>query len=87
MVASLLSYSRVGIIVPGYGHTAVERNKVKRRLRDIIRRTVLPMLHDLASVDLVARAGPRAYGTSFDGLQVELMQGIRSLLSRSGVVV
>jgi ribonuclease P protein component len=58
VLASLRAYGRVGVVVPKYGHTAVERNTVKRRLREAIRLRLLPAL---GAVDLVVRATPAAY--------------------------
>ena len=34
---------RVGFIVPRHGHSAVERNRLRRRLREIARREWLPL--------------------------------------------
>ena len=72
-LASLLRYPRVGIIVPKYRHTIVERNRLKRRLREIIRLDILPML--AAPADIVVRVGPRAYDASFETLRKELASG------------
>jgi ribonuclease P protein component len=44
--------------VPKYSHSAVDRNRVKRRLREIVRLHVLPTL---PNVDVVVRALPSAY--------------------------
>jgi ribonuclease P protein component len=54
------------VIVPRYGHTAVDRNRVKRRLRDLVRTELLPAL---AALDVVIRAAPGAYAASFDTLR------------------
>ncbi len=58
VLASLRAYARVGVVVPKYGHTAVERNLVKRRMREAVR---LRLLKALPGVDLVVRATPAAY--------------------------
>lgn len=50
---------RVGIVVPRYGHSAVERNRLKRRLRNIVRMQLLPVIP--VGLDVVVRAGPAAY--------------------------
>ena len=63
--ASLLLYPRVGIVVPKHRRRIVDRNRVKRRLREIIRTGLLP---ELSSVDLLIRAKPEAYGSSFEQL-------------------
>jgi ribonuclease P protein component len=53
----------------------VERNRLKRRLREIARREILPLIPNLA-VDLVVRAGPRAYEATFDMLRHELTSSL-----------
>lgn len=68
-VASLRTYGRVGIVVPRFGHTAVDRNTVKRRLRELVRMDLLP---GLARMDLVLKATPAAYRASFDVLRREV---------------
>jgi ribonuclease P protein component len=55
----------VGFIVPRYAHTAVARNRLKRRLRELTRTRLLPVL---PPVDLVIRALPSAYAASFEAL-------------------
>ena len=67
--ASLLPYARVGFVVPKYKHTGVARNQLKRRLREIVRTRVLPIL---PPGDLVIRPHPTAYGASFEQLAGEL---------------
>ncbi len=44
ILASPLRHSRVGLIVPKYRHGSVERNRVKRRLRELARLELLPAL-------------------------------------------
>ena len=44
--------------MPKYSHSAVDRNRVKRRLREIVRLDVFPAL---PNVDVVVRALPSAY--------------------------
>src|SRR6185503_4494785 len=63
--ASLLLYPRVGIVVPKHRRKIVERNRVKRRLREIVR---IGLLSQLEGVDLLIRAKPEAYGSSFEQL-------------------
>ena len=60
--ASLLSYPRVGVVVPKYKQNIVQRNRVRRRLRELAR---LRLLTDLANVDLLIRAKPSAYQAEF----------------------
>jgi ribonuclease P protein component len=79
-VASLHALPRVGIIVPRYKHSAVERNRLKRRLREQLRLVVLPALATLTPpVDVVVRALPPAYRKAFDGLGRELHAALRDL--------
>lgn len=70
--ASLHALSRVGLIVPRYRHSAVARNLVKRRLRELIRLELLPALATNMPRDLVIRALPVAYTRSWEALQREV---------------
>jgi len=74
--ASSLSHPRVGLIVPRFGRTAVERNRMKRRLREAVRLELLP--HTLAA-DVVVRASQSAYELSYAGLRREVV-ALRALL-------
>ena len=78
VIASLHACGRVGIIVPRYGHSAVDRNLVKRRLREIIRVETLGVL---PAVDLVLRVFPRAYTRSFAELREEVGKWTRQLVA------
>jgi ribonuclease P protein component len=71
--SSPVAYSRLGIVVPRHRRPVVERNRLKRRLREIGRREILPQLrkHDLR-LDLMIRARPEAYGASWAELLDEL---------------
>lgn len=67
MSASLsrLGHPRVGFVVPKHGKSSVERNRLKRRLRELARTVLLPQL---APVDVVIHARPSAYRLRFDEL-------------------
>ena len=67
--ASPLGHARVAIIVPRHGHAVVERNRVRRLLREHLRIALLSLL---PSIDLVVRALPSAYATEGDALRREL---------------
>lgn len=62
--------SRLAVIVPRFRHTAVQRNRLRRRLREIGRRQVLPALRD--ATDIAVRARANAYAASFAALTREL---------------
>jgi ribonuclease P protein component len=62
--------SRVGLIIPLHAHTAVERNRLKRRAREVMRRYVLPAEEEAR--DIVVKARKNAYGLSFDSIKEEL---------------
>jgi ribonuclease P protein component len=57
--------------VPKYSHSAVDRNRVKRRLREIVRLDVLPAL---PNVDVVVRALPSAYAAGVAELREQCMR-------------
>ena len=67
--ASLLLNPRVGVVVPKYRRTIVDRNRTKRQLRELARMRILPLV---GSIDVLLRAKPEAYGASFDQLAVEV---------------
>jgi ribonuclease P protein component len=76
MLDSPFKYIRVGIIVPRYGHKAVARNLVKRRLRELTRTLLLPIR---ASKNVVVRCKPSVYDCSFEDL-VQQMSSVRAAL-------
>jgi ribonuclease P protein component len=67
--ASLLLHPRVGVVVPKYRRNIVDRNRTKRRLRELARTKMLPILE---SIDILLRAKPEAYDSTFDQLAVEV---------------
>jgi ribonuclease P protein component len=58
----------MGLIVPRFQSTAVARNRLRRRLREIWRRELQPTA---GAVDVVVRARRSAYGLSFEQLRAE----------------
>jgi ribonuclease P protein component len=84
--ASLRAFPRMGFVVPKYKHSSVERNRVKRRLRELVRLHVVGLLEAHATahppVDLVVRIFPSAYGRDFAALHSELEQAVQQLLRR-----
>jgi ribonuclease P protein component len=51
-------HPRLGLITPRFGHSAVARNRLRRRLREHARCRLLP---HLPALDLLIRARPPAY--------------------------
>jgi ribonuclease P protein component len=66
--------SRLAVIVPRLRHTAVRRNLLRRRLREIGRRSVLPRL--TAPLDIAVRARAVAYAAPFAALHAELVEAL-----------
>lgn len=74
--------SRLGIVVPRYGHSIVDRNRLRRRLREIGRRDLLPRLSSRGcSADVLVRARPQAYDASFSSLREEFIRLTERLCS------
>ncbi|MGH7607012.1 MAG: ribonuclease P protein component [Gemmatimonadales bacterium] len=69
-------HARTGIIVPRYGSSAVARNRLRRRLREIVRRDVL---RHLPPIDLVIRPRRSAYAAAFADLRAELTAAATAL--------
>jgi len=75
--ASPVSHSRLGLIVPKHGHRIVDRNRLRRRLREIGRRELLPALRERGvAVDVLLRVHRKAYGADF----VELSREVKSTM-------
>ena len=62
--------------MPRHQSSAARRNRLRRRLREILRRDVL---HHLPPVDLVVRAKRSAYTASFAVLRAELTAAVETL--------
>jgi ribonuclease P protein component len=69
---------RVGLIVPRYKQSAVARNRLKRRLRELTRLRLLPA--DFPA-DVVVRIRPDAYDATFEALTADV-QGALTQLAR-----
>ena len=67
---------RIGLIVPRFKHSAVARNQVKRRLRELARTRMLPM--GIPS-DVVLRIRPEAYTASFEMLCADIDRAVVQL--------
>jgi ribonuclease P protein component len=69
MSASLSLCPRVGVVVPKFGRDIVDRNRTKRRLRELVRLHLLPTI---GNVDLLIRAKPKAYTATFQDLAFQV---------------
>jgi len=68
-------------VVPLHGHAAVERNRVKRRLRDLVRHHLLDLSR---GVDIILKASEHSYTKTFEELQSDVVS-MRALLERRAV--
>jgi ribonuclease P protein component len=78
---SSVGFVRVAIVVPKLGFTAVRRNKLKRRLRELTRRELWPVR---ASSDVVVRAKRDAYAATFEQLRDDVSAVAGTLGSAGG---
>jgi ribonuclease P protein component len=69
VLASPAALGRVGILVPKHKHTIVDRNHLKRQLRELSRVELLPTVREL---DVLVRALPETYAQSFDVLRGDI---------------
>jgi len=66
---------RFGTIVPKHRRRVVDRNLLRRRLRELGRLEVLPRLRAAErSLDVLVRARPGAYDLAFQELRTELIR-------------
>ncbi|MGE0556141.1 MAG: ribonuclease P protein component [Gemmatimonadales bacterium] len=66
---------RLGLIVPKFQSTAVARNRLRRRLRELARR----LASKAGPLDVVIRARRQAYGASFAELRAEMATWLADL--------
>ena len=59
----------MAVVVPKHGHTIVERNRLRRRLRELARTRIIP---GMRSVDIIIRTLSSAYVMSFQQLAAEI---------------
>ncbi len=71
-----VGHPRLAVVVPRYGHTGVRRNRLRRQLREIARRRILPAL---APLDMVIRSRASAYGAEPHELAGDLEQWAHTL--------
>lgn len=79
---SPVARSRFGLIVPKHRRRIVDRNRVKRRLREIARLHVLPRFRASGlDVDFMVRARRDAYERDFGTLKNEVMRVVEGICS------
>lgn len=77
-------FARLGVVVPKHKRTIVQRNRLKRRLRELGRTVLLPALGNRgAPLDVLLRARPEAYAASFADLRDEVAALTEELCSRA----
>ncbi len=74
--------ARLGLVVPKHRRRVVDRNRLKRRLREVGRRELLPRLARVGQGgDLLIRARREAYGASYQQFRRELTQVAEEICS------
>ncbi|MDH5760715.1 MAG: ribonuclease P protein component [Gemmatimonadota bacterium] len=77
-------HSRFGLVVPKHGRRIVDRNLLKRRLREIGRKRILGRLDEMGvAVDVLVRARRDAYGVGFGELERELVEWLEAWAGRA----
>jgi RNase P protein component len=51
----------------------VDRNRLKRRLRELVRTELLPALRERPSIDMAIRSRPDAYRARLDALRADVL--------------
>jgi ribonuclease P protein component len=69
-------HARIGLIVPKFQSTAVARNRLRRRLKEIWRRELAPRV---PACDLIVRARREAYHARFGQLKAEMLTWLDSV--------
>lgn len=65
-----LTRPRLGLVVPRLGQTAVARNRLRRRLKELWRKD---LQHILGPLDVVIRARAQSYRANWTGLRTDLL--------------
>ena len=74
-------HPRLGLIVPKFQSSAVARNRLRRRLKEVWRRELQQALPDL---DLLIRTRREAYRATFAELQAELTTWVETVRRDGG---
>ena len=59
--------------MPRHHHSAVDRNRLKRRLRELVRVELLPVLREQSTVDVAIRARGEAYVAHLAALRADVL--------------
>lgn len=73
---NMLGHARLGLLVPKARQTAVARNRLRRRLKELWRREIRPRQ---PACDVVVRTRSSAYSATFAQLRVELGDWLRRI--------
>lgn len=77
VAASPEAFPRLGTVIPKHGNSVVRRNRLKRRVREVGRRDLLPALRKTGRVlDTLVRARPEAYQAEFVALREDLTRAL-----------
>jgi ribonuclease P protein component len=66
-------------VVPRHRQSAVDRNRLKRRIRELVRIDLLPSLKTRSAVDVVIRARIESYQAAFAALRADILTVRRRL--------
>ena len=75
---------RIGLIVPRLKYSAVARNQLKRRLRELVRLNLVPTT---LSIDIVLRIRSETYQASFEALQTDISRVVSQLKQHDNLMV
>ncbi|HRP06848.1 MAG TPA: ribonuclease P protein component [Gemmatimonadales bacterium] len=64
-----LPHPRLGLVIPKRGHTAVARNRLRRRLKELWRKE---LRSQVPALDVVIRGRAESYRASFGELRADL---------------
>jgi ribonuclease P protein component len=69
------------VVVGKHGHHIVERNLLRRRLRELVRMKMIPVI---GGMDIVLRSLPSGYDATFVQLSAEVDRIVTKLSGESG---
>ncbi|MXV96399.1 MAG: ribonuclease P protein component [Gemmatimonadetes bacterium] len=73
---------RMGLVVPKLGYRIVDRNRIKRRVREIGRSKLLPRLRQHGpELDILIRIRRPAYRAAYSELELAILEGVEAACS------